>query len=138
MPDYPSFARFADYNAPAQPTDFVRMPDGSLVMTGRSQVQAPSVLDRLKAAASSVIPAGLMRRSEPAVPWWIAQPQAAQAGGPAPLPMPTNAPVAKGQSDWDAIAREAAHEQALAAQLGDFSTRVMNSPQLIEGKWFSK
>ena len=134
MPALPSSARYAMIS-PQSGTDFVRLPDGSLIMTGNRQVQQPGMLDRLRAAASSIIPAGIFKRTaEPSVPWWIAQPQAAAQAAPAPAP--TNAPSAPGQQAWDAIAREAAHEEAIKNQLGDLSTRVMNSPQLIEGKWF--
>jgi len=123
--------------APQSGTDFVRLPDGSLIMTGNRQVQQPGMLDRLRAAASSIIPAGMFKRTaEPSVPWWIAQPQAA-AQGAAPVPAPTNAPSARGQEDWNAIAREAAHEEAIASQLGDVSKRILASPELIEGRWFA-
>jgi len=134
---YQSFARFADYRPPAQAADFVRMPDGSLVMTGNRQVQQPGMLDRLRAAASSIIPVGLFNKSaEPAAPWWIAQPQASSQGASSPVPAPTNAPSARGQQEWDAIAREAAHEEAIANQLGDVSKSILASPQLIEGRWW--
>lgn len=131
---YGTFSRFADYAPPPQSSDFVRLPDGSLVMTGNRQVQQPGMLDRLRAAASQIIPAGMFARAaEPAPPWWIQQPQPVSVAAT----VPTNAPSKPGQGDWDAIARESAHEQAIAATLGDFSNRVMNSPELIEGHWFS-
>ena len=134
MPALPSSARYAMLGAQSG-TDFVRLPDGSLIMTGNRQVQQPGMLDRLRAAASSIIPAGIFKRTaEPSVPWWIAQPQVA-AQGAAPAPAPTNAPSAPGQQAWDAIAKEAAHEEAIKNQLGDFSQKVLNSPQLIEGRW---
>lgn len=135
MPALPSSARYAML-APQSGTDFVRLPDGSLIMTGNKPVQQPGMLDRLRAAASSIIPAGMFKRTaEPSVPWWIAQPQSAVQGA-AQAPAPTNAPSAPGQQAWDAIAKEAAHEEAIASQLGDVSKRILASPQLVEGKWF--
>lgn len=135
MPNYPTFARFADYQ-PSQSTEFVRMPDGSLVMTGQRQVQTPGMFDRLKAAASSIIPAGLFQRNaEPAVPWWIAQPAATEAVTQAVAPAPV---MQGGKVDpWEAIAKESAHEQGLANELSGFSKAVMASPQLIEGRWIT-
>jgi len=130
------FADLKDSDFPAQPApQFTRMPDGSLVMVGNRQpMQRPGMLDRLRAAASQFIPAGLTSRAaEPSVPWWIAQPQSAPV---AAAPPTAAAPSAPGQQDWDAISREAAHEEALAAQLGDVSKRILASPQLVEGKWF--
>lgn len=137
MPSYPSFARFSSAQIPEQTgTEFVRLPDGSLVMTGNRPAPSIGMLDRLRAAASRFIPSGLRGGGEPAVPWWIAQPapqQEAASAAPAPIVISTNK-----VDPWAAVEREAAHEQAIADQLGDFSRRVMASPQLIEGKWFSR
>ena len=93
MPNYPSFRRFADAQVPGEASpEFVRLPDGSLVMTGKRPVQI-GTMDKLRGMASRIIPSNLFSREEPAVPWWIAQP--AQAGSAAPIATP---PLPKGDA----------------------------------------
>ena len=111
--------------------DMVRLPDGSLIMMGRPKpATPPGVLDRLKAGLARILP----QRFDPKpAPWWIAQPQGA---APAPPPIPANV-VAGKLNPFAEVEAESARQEAIAGELGDFSRRVMASPQLIQGKWFS-
>lgn len=132
MDNYPTFARFAnlrDDQMPAE-TQVLRMPDGSLIMRGAPAPRA-SMLDRLKGAASQFISMG-NRSQTPEVPWWIAGPTQEVKQATAPVP------VQGGKVDpWAAIEKEAAHEEAVRSQLGDFSKKVLASPQLMEGRWIT-
>lgn len=116
--------------------DFVRMPDGSLILTGNRPVVVPTKLDRAKAAVSNFI--SRFRPAPPSPPaWWIPQPVPASSTSPAPGPIvPTAAPGAR-VNPFAEVEAESARQQMLAAELGPFAAKVMNSPQLIEGKWLS-
>lgn len=124
----PSSARYALLGAGPESTGMVRLPDGSIIMTGhRAPVQQPGLLDRLKAL--------LPQRFDPQPPpWWIPQAQPAPSQAAPPIP----APIMAGRvNPWGEIAAQTAKQEEAASQLGELSRKVMNSPQLIEGKWFS-
>jgi hypothetical protein len=115
--------------------DFVRMPDGSLVLTGNRPVVMPTTrMDRAKAAVSGIL--SRFRPQPPAPPkWWIPQPLPPSASPVTAAPAPQG-PALK-VNPFAEVEAESARQEALAAELGPFATKVMNSPQLIEGKWFS-
>lgn len=132
--------------------EMIRLPDGSLVMR---QVPMANVnygtmarfadLDRppvarpqqpgfgqfLREKLASVLP----NRFEPKpAPWWI--PQEGAAAAPAMPPVPQN--VQRGRIDpFKEIEAEVNREENIAKELGAFSKAVMDSPELIEGKWLS-
>jgi hypothetical protein len=139
------------------PNEMIRLPDGSLVMrrtptanvdyytgarfadldpaTGRLMASSPVMARQpsfgqfLKEKLAGLLP---QRFEAKPAPWWIAQPQ--QAAPAAMPPVPQN--IQQGRIDpFKEIEQETNKEEALAKELGDFSTRVMNSPQIIEGDW---
>lgn len=113
--------------------DFVRLPDGSLILTGNRPVVVPTKLDRAKAAVSNFI--SRFRPAPPTPPaWWIPQPVPASSPPATGVPVATAAPGAR-VNPFAEVEAESARQAMLAAELGPFATRVMNSPQLIEGKW---
>lgn len=113
--------------------DFVKMPDGSLIMVGTPKPQ-PSAWERFKAAVKSIPD----RFSPKPAPWWIAQPQAVQALEPVvkvPVMQQTaqqlTAAPAVPVNDFDEAEKEAAKRQAIVQQLGTLPRNVMASKFFI-------
>jgi len=111
--------------------DFVKMPDGSLIMVGTPKAQ-PSAWERFKATVKA-IPDRF--RPKPA-PWWIAQPQAPvvqarevqvpvmqQTAQQLLAPPPGAAPV----NDFEEAEKEANKRAAIVKQLGDVPRNVLAS-----------
>lgn len=115
--------------------DFIRMPDGSLILTGNRPVTIPTKLDRAKAAVSNFF--SRFRPAPPDAPaWWIPQPVPPSSESSAPG-IPATTALGARVNPFAEVEAESARQQMLAAELGPFATKVMASPQLIEGKWFS-
>lgn len=117
--------------------DFVKMPDGSLIMVGAPKPQL-SAWERFKNTVKSIPD----RFSPKPAPWWIEQPrampvQAREAQVPVMqqtaqqllAPSPGAAPV----NDFEEIAKEEAKRSALVKQLGDVPRNVLAS-QFFVGK----
>lgn len=107
------------------PNEFTRLPDGSLVMIG-AKAPKPGVLAGLR----NWISERFQPRQPAQQPYWI-PPQQAQVQAPAPVVV---APPA--YNAWSEIEGQAAKEEAIVKALGDAPRRILNSKQLVEGKWF--
>lgn len=110
------------------PNEFTRLPDGSLIMTG-AKAPKPGMLAGLR----NWISERFQPRQPAQQPYWI-PPQQAPAQ---PAQAPVSAVVAPpAYNAWSEIEGQAAKEEAIVKALGDAPRRILNSKQLVEGKWF--
>lgn len=113
--------------------DFVKMPDGSLIMVGQPR-QQPSAWERFKATVKSIPD----RFSAKPAPWWIEQPRQAPVVVQAREPMipvmqqtaqqllappPSAAPV----NDFEEAEKEAKKRAEIVKQFGDVPRRILAS-----------
>lgn len=118
--DYSTMARFADLDPRT----------GQLMASAPAMERKPTFGQFLREKLAGVLPNRF--ESKPA-PWWIPQGGAARPEMP---PLPQN--VQQGRIDpFKEIEAEVNREENIARELGEFSRKVMASPELIEGKWFS-
>lgn len=108
----------------------VKLPDGSLIMTGQKPVQAkPGMLAGLRDYfAAKLNPQPTQDQ------YWIAQP-APVATAPVQAGVAPGAPLPP-YSAWGEIEDMVVKEKAIADQLGPVSKKIMDSKELIEGRWF--
>jgi len=111
--------------------DFVKMPDGSMIMVGAPKAQ-PSAWERFKTAVKSIPD----RFSPKPAPWWIEQPRAMPVQAREPM---VNVPVmqqtaqqltaapAVAVDDFEEAEREAAKRAAIVQQLGSVPRNVLAS-----------
>ena len=105
-------------------SDFVRLPDGSLILTGDKV--PPSLWDRIKAGASAILPE---RFNPKPAPWWIPAPQTVQAR-PAPPPVAASRPVPSAK-EWGEAESETLHRQRINEAMGTFPGRVLASKYFV-------
>jgi hypothetical protein len=125
-----------DRPAPAASGDMVKLPDGSLIMTGKAKpVEAkPGVLAGLRNFFASK----LASAPAPQDQYWIPQPAAPVAPVAAPVVAGgPGTPLPAYNDPWGEIEQVANREKALADQLGTASKNILNNERLIQGKWFS-
>lgn len=108
----------------------VKLPDGSLIMTGQKPVEAkPGMLAGLRSYFAAKLKSQTAQDQ-----YWIAQPTPV-------ITAPTQATATPGTplppySAWGEIEDMVAKEKAIADQLGPVSKKIMDSKELIEGRWF--
>lgn len=115
--------------------DFIRLPDGSLVMHGAPKPPASSG-GGLKAALAGFMDA--MRGAPKPEQWWIEKPKTVQARAPVAVPSAapaSNAPALPAYNQWNEINAAAAGRERIKQGLGDFPKRMMAS-SLVEGRLF--
>lgn len=120
-----------DRPATAPQSSFTKLPDGSLIMSGTPKaIERPGILAGLRQwAKERLSPAP----AQPA-PFWI--PQSAPVTAPVPVVAGPGMPL-PAYDAWTEVETKAAEQERVAKELGGVSKAVMNSPELIEGKWFS-
>lgn len=113
----------------------VKLPDGSLIMTGQKPVHAkPGMLAGLR----DYFAAKLRPRPAQEQPYWIPQPApVAPVVAPAPAQPASPAPggALPNYNEWSAIEDEVAKEQRIKDAMGALPQNVMSNRFLIEGKF---
>lgn len=109
----------------------VKLPDGSLIMTGQKPVHAkPGMLAGLRSYF-----AAKLNPQPPVDKYWIPQPAPLPASSPSqPAPLAPGEPLPS-YSAWGEIEDAVLREQRIKDELGGVSKAILNSPQIIEGKW---
>ncbi len=67
-------------------------------------------------------------QAPPSVPWWMNQTGREQVSMDASIPVGTTAGTATNTGAWGDIEAQAAKDQKIVDELGDFSKKVMDSP----------
>lgn len=77
----------------------------------------------------------LMPRKAQEQPYWLPSPETVQAR-PSPVQQVATAPAAlPDYSPWAEIEEQVARERAIAEQIGPVSKRILESPEIVEGRW---
>lgn len=113
--------------------DFVRLPDGSLILTRDRPEAEPSQWEKIKAALSRLASAALPQRTQVA-PFWIPQQVVPLPTAAAPVAVPESVqPSLPSYNDWKDVEKEVEARKKVVEGLGEFPQRMMASP-LVEGK----